>query len=151
MYIYLIQHGEAKPENIDPDRSLTDKGVEDVIKTSNFMKNAGVKIDEIWHSTKLRAKQTAEIVAKAFSSTAIEIEGLKPNDPAAPFVEKIRKIDKDIAIVGHLPFLQKLASLLLTGSESNEVVLFKQGGLVCLQKSDSSWCVACMITPDLII
>lgn len=151
MYVYLIQHGEAKPENIDPNRSLTEKGRSDVAKTAKFMEKTGVRVDEIWHSTKLRAKQTAEIVSKLMPAKVIEKEGLKPNDQVTPFVEKINKLNKDIVVVGHLPFLQKLSSYFLTGSESNEVVKFKQGGLVCLQKTDSTWCVACMITPDLIL
>jgi phosphohistidine phosphatase len=57
---------------------------------------------------------------------------------------------RDVIIVGHLPFLQKFASLLITSSESSEVVKFKQGGVVCLERTNSQWSVAWMVVPELL-
>jgi phosphohistidine phosphatase len=55
-------------------------------------------------------------------------------------------------IVGHMPFVSKLASLLLTGSESSGTVAFRQSGIVCLNYSDENqWQLSWMITPDLLI
>lgn len=54
-------------------------------------------------------------------------------------------------IVAHLPFLSKLASLLLTGSESASTVAFKQGGIVCLERFEGQrWQVDWMIIPELL-
>ena len=148
MNIYLIQHGEAMSEELNPERPLTEKGKSDVSKTAAFMKKAGVKIDEIWQSTKLRAKQTAEIAAQTLGiKNVIEKEGLAPNDPVAPVADMINKSNKNIVIAGHLPFLSKLTSLLINGSESREVVKFKQGGVVALERTDSGYLISWMIVP----
>jgi len=150
MYLYLIQHGEATSEEVNPFRPLTEKGRNEVAKTAEFMQRAGVRAGEVWHSTKLRAKETAEIIVRTLSLKMVERQGLAPNDPPALWIEEIDKLTDTIIMVGHLPFLAKLASLLLTGSESGEVVKFRQGGVVCLEKTDSQWSVVWMIVPDLL-
>jgi phosphohistidine phosphatase len=138
--LYLIQHGEAADEKTDPARPLTQKGRSDVAETARFMREVGVEIDEVWHSTKLRARQTAEIIAKTLRlKYSFEKGCLNPNDPVASVADMINHGDKNIAIVGHLPFLAKLASFLLTGVDYKEVVRFKQGGVVCLRKKGISW------------
>jgi phosphohistidine phosphatase len=38
-----------------------------------------------------------------------------------------------LALVGHLPFLDRLASLLVAGNEEAQVVHFRMGGLVKLE------------------
>lgn len=140
MKLYLVQHGEAVSEDIDPARPLTQKGKSDVEKTAEVLKNEGASIDEIWHSKKLRAKQSAEIIALILNiNDVIEKDGLKPKDPVAPIAKLIHKNGKNILIAGHLPFLAKLTSILLTGSEDKEVAAFKQGGVVRIEKIDSSW------------
>ncbi|MEA3492878.1 MAG: phosphohistidine phosphatase SixA [Candidatus Margulisiibacteriota bacterium] len=145
MKLYLGQHGEANPENIDPARGLTGKGIADTKKVADFSKN--IKVDEIWHSTKLRAKQTAEIFAKVLGKKAIEQEGLRPNDPVSPIV---KKIDRDLMVVGHLPFMEKISSFLITGSEDNRPVIFRQAGIVCLENTNSKWGLSWMVTPEVL-
>jgi len=150
MYLYLVQHGEATSEKVNSLRPLSEKGRSDVEKVASFMKNAGVKTGQVWHSTKLRAKETAAIIAEALAFTMMEKEGLAPNDPPAQWIERVNKAEENIIIVGHLPFLQRFVSLLLTGSESNEAVKFQQGGVVCLEKGDSRWSIAWMVVPELL-
>jgi phosphohistidine phosphatase len=144
MKLYLVQHGEASSEEPRP---LTAKGKSDAQKVAQFLKKNNISVDEIWHSTKLRAKQTAEIFAQALGMNAIEKEGLKPNDAVSPVAEKI---DKDLMIIGHLPFMTKLSSLLITGSEDNQPVTFKQAGVVCLEKADSKWGLSWMVIPEVL-
>ncbi len=62
MLVYLVQHGQAKAKDIDPDRHLTEQGINDVEKISAFLKTAKLTVDVIWHSGKARAAQTAEIL-----------------------------------------------------------------------------------------
>jgi phosphohistidine phosphatase len=150
MYLYLIQHGEATSEETNPLRPLSEKGRSDVVKVTGFMKKVGITASEIWHSTKLRAKQTAEIVAETLALRITEKEGLAPNDPPAQWVDRILKMKEDVIIVSHLPFLQKFVSHLITGSESNEVIKFRQGGMVCLERTDSRWSVIWIILPELL-
>jgi phosphohistidine phosphatase len=153
MGLYLVQHGEAVPDTVDPNRPLTPKGKADVIKIAGFLKRK-INVDIIWHSTKLRARETAELFAEALipEHGLAEKEGLAPNDPVNKIKEDIliRK-HEHLMIVGHLPFLIKLASLLLAGSESANSVIFRNAGVVCLEQTDKrNWAVAWNVIPELI-
>src|SRR5262249_38630311 len=64
MTIFLVQHGEAKPENEDSERSLTERGTETVERVADWAARMGIKVDEIRHSGKRRAEQTATSFAK---------------------------------------------------------------------------------------
>lgn len=151
MNLYLLQHGEAALENVDPSRPLTLKGKNDLLKIAGFMRQAGVKIDEIWHSTKLRAKQTAEIMAKELSlNKVVEREGLKPNDPIGLVREEIEKDHRSALISSHLPFLQKLVSSLLIETEDKEMLKFTPGTVVFLERGGFGWQVVWMISPEVI-
>jgi len=154
MKLYLIQHGQATTEEIDPSRPLTTKGRSDVQKIASFLKGVGVSPSLILRSGKTRTRQTAEIFAAQLGPDCQvkERDGLAPNDPVKAFTNEISGMANDLMIVGHLPFLGKLASLLLSGSESKNVVAFRQGGVVCLQRNeDQTWQVAWMVTPELLL
>jgi len=62
-YLYLVQHGAAKTESEDPRRSLTSEGRRAVERMADFLSTLHVSLDRIEHSEKLRARQTAEILA----------------------------------------------------------------------------------------
>ncbi len=47
MDLYLVQHGEAKPEAEDPERPLTDQGVETVRRLASWAAQVGVRVDQI--------------------------------------------------------------------------------------------------------
>jgi len=66
--------------------------------------------------------------------------------------DEIEQGQKDLMIVGHLPYLARLTSLLITGSDSNMVVGFQQGGIVCLRHDDEEkgWTIAWMLVPEII-
>ncbi|MGB9627114.1 MAG: phosphohistidine phosphatase SixA [Thermodesulfobacteriota bacterium] len=150
MKLYLVQHGEAKSEKENPERSLTEWGREEIQRVSQAAKPLGITPSMVYHSGKLRAKQTAEILAKALNLPSQEEEGLNPNDPIQPWVEKISKENRDLMIVGHLPFLDKLASFLLCGDENARLILFRYGAIVCLkQKEDKGWAVSWILTPGM--
>ncbi|MFH0975261.1 MAG: phosphohistidine phosphatase SixA [Spirochaetota bacterium] len=153
MGLYLVQHGECVPETLDPDRPLTEKGKADVLKVAYFLKGK-INVDIIWHSTKLRARETAGLISEAFSpkNGLAEKEGLAPNDSVNKIKEDILKEKPEhLMIVGHLPFLGKLASLLLTDSESANIVIFHPAGVVCLEQTNKvTWAVAWNLIPELI-
>ena len=150
MRLYLVQHGLSLPEEKDPQRSLSEEGKEDVCKVAKFLKAKNIKVDYIWHSKKIRSVQTAQIIAKVFSYTKIdERNDLNPMEPVDKFPGELQGLNKDLMIVGHLPFLQKLASLLLTGSDKLELISFKYSGVVCLEYQEK-WKIAWFLTPDLV-
>jgi phosphohistidine phosphatase len=152
MNLYLVQHGESKPEEEDPERRLTDKGIGEAQKVAKFLSSLKLKVNVVWHSGKPRARQTAELLAEAIgaSDRTKQHEGLAPKDKVLPTKKALEQTSGDLMIVGHLPFLGKLASLLVTGNEENEIVQFQFGSVVCLEQRDGKWKVAWMIRPALL-
>jgi len=151
MKLYLVQHGEAKSEAEDPERSLTARGEKEVRRVATVAKKMDIRASKIYHSGKRRAQQTAEIIASALTLPVESAQGLNPLEDVRPWAERISKEAKDLMIVGHLPFLEKLASLLLCGDESARVVLFRYEAIVCLdQKEDKSWGVRWILTPEMV-
>jgi phosphohistidine phosphatase len=149
MNLYLVQHGLSLPEEKDPKRPLSPEGEEQTQKIAEFLKIRGIKVECIWHSSKLRAIQTAQVISKLISCPEIlERNDLNPLDSASKFPEEIKSLNKNLMIVGHLPFLEKLAALLLTGSEGYKIVSFKNSGVVCLEYT-GTWEIAWMIIPEL--
>ena len=154
MKLYLVQHAKAAPKDVDPQRPLTEEGRRDIQKVAAFIKPLNLSVDYLWHSGKKRAQQTAEILADVVEvrKEMAAHDGLAPNDDVLTLKDEIISDQNDIIIVGHLPFLPKLASLLLTGSESSNIVAFRNGGIVCLDYSDDNqWQLDWMIIPELLI
>ncbi len=105
MNLYLVQHGQAVPKEVDPDRPLSDQGWEDIQKTAAFASRAGVSVDTVWHSGKTRARQTAQALAEALESRRGpgQAEGLKPLDDPSIWTKKLSDLQEDSVVVGHLP------------------------------------------------
>lgn len=154
MVLYLIQHGEAKSKEEDPEQPLNDTGTANAKKIAAFFKQLKKETNVIWHSDKKRAEQTAEILADVLDAKdRLETweDGMAPKDDIATVKKKIEKSDHDsIALVGHLPHLSRLASDLLTGNQYREVVRFKNAGIVCLSDENESWQLEWMVIPSLI-
>lgn len=151
MHVYLVQHGEAKREDVDPERHLTENGVREVEKVADFLRSLDLTPAAVWHSGKARAGQTAEILARAVSRAPSERKGLAPNDPVGPIRQAIDQADGDLMIVGHLPFLGRLAAALVTSDETMDIVSFRFGCVVCLERRDQgAWTVGWLVRPDLL-
>jgi len=151
MQLYLVQHGEAVSEEVNPERPLSEKGISDVKKVATFLKQAGININTIFHSSKRRACQTAQMLTKDLNPKCniLQREGLAPNDSIDGILREILERDEDLMIVGHLPFLAKLAGKLLLDSEDKNIIEFKQGSVLLLSGSANNWKVKWFITPDL--
>ena len=148
--LYLVQHGEAKSEAEDPQRSLTERGIDEVRNVAGVAKKMGLHPSKIYHSGKQRAKQTAEIFAGSLDRPSEATQGLNPNDEVRVWAERISMEREDLMIVGHLPFLEKLASFLMTGKETHRLVFFRYGSIVCLErKEDGGWGVRWILTPEM--
>ena len=153
MDIYLVQHGEAKSKEDDATRPLTDHGREVVSRVARAARSLDLGVTAIYHSDKLRARQTAEILAGELTPRdgASQVEGLGPTDATNVAKQLVEAAEKSIMVVGHLPHLSHLTSLLLAGDSSLHLVAFKNGGIVCLRRDDSgAWRVGWMLTPELI-
>ena len=154
MNIYLMQHGKPVPKEKNPDKPLSDRGRDDVRKIAGFLKKAGIQVETVFHSGKTRARQTAEIISSKINpgKESQKRGGLSPLDDVKAIAEEIKQGQKDFMIVGHLPHLGKLISLLITGSDSSQVVSFQQGGVVCLRtnEEEKNWAIAWMLVPEII-
>jgi len=154
--VYLIQHAESKPKEEDPARPLTDRGRAEVEAIGAHLTRLGIRFDQVFHSGKLRAQQTAEILGGCLKSRVEARLGLDPADPVEPIMrwlsEQAEVGMKSIAIVGHLPFLDKLVSILVTGSESEGVVAFQYAAVVNLipKEEGERYRVRWMLVPELI-
>ena len=153
MKLYLVQHAKAAPKEVDQQRPLTEEGLRDIQKIAGFIKPMNLCVDYLWHSGKKRAAQTAEVLAKVIKVNIAftERQSLGPTDEVAALRAEFVSIAGDIMIVGHLPFLGKLASLLLAGCESANIVTFKNAGIVCMSRSEDRWQIDWMLTPELLL
>jgi len=154
--IYLIQHAESVSEKEDPARPLSDEGKVTMEKVGALAARLRIKPDLIFHSGKLRAKQTAEMLARhlGLSNRVHEKEGLGPLDPVAPVAEWLKEAAASLsglAIVGHLPFLDKLASLLVVKDENLGVVSFQNGAITKLvpKPDGATYAVQWVVTKQL--
>ncbi len=151
MDLYLVQHGEAVPESADPERPLSPRGRTDVERVARAAGRAGLSVSVVHHSGKLRARQTAEILA-SFLVPPPEVRataGLGPNDDPAAAARLAGQEGAPIMIVGHLPQLARLASLLLVGDPDREIVAFRMGAVVCLSRDAGLWRLRFLLTPEI--
>jgi phosphohistidine phosphatase len=152
MKLYLAQHGKALAKEEDPERPLSEQGVLDMRNVASLLGDASVQVPRIWHSGKPRAAQTAELLAKTVQSgRCIEtIKGISPNDPVVEFASDADVWDEDTLVVGHLPFMSRLVSLLVIGDAGQELVQFTPGSIVCLERQgEHHWVIAWMMRPDI--
>lgn len=153
MRLYLIQHAKAMAKEENRERPLSDEGRADAAKIALFLKRSGPAVGQVWHSGKKRAGQTADIYSEALGLPGgpTAREGLAPNDNAALLRDELAVEMTDTMIVGHMPFVSRLATLLLTGYESPPVVTFVNAGIVCLERTkDGRWVIEWIVTPDLL-
>ena len=152
MKLYLAQHGDATPKEENPDRPLSKKGRADVRDIARFLSHIDTAVARVMHSGKLRAKQTAEMLAEQLApGCTLEInEHINPLDSPVKAAKEITQHQDDILLVGHLPHLAKLATLLLTGHEEPMIVTFSPGVVACLERSeDKHWSVICSVSPEM--
>jgi len=152
MKLYLVQHGHAVTEAEDPVRPLSRQGEQAVRCMAARLGDAGFQVTRVWHSGKRRAVQTADILAKQVLSAGKTelIKGIGPNDPVAEFASDADVWQEDTLVVGHLPFMSRLVSLLTLGDAEHELVRFLPGSVVCLQREAAHrWVIDWMLRPEL--
>ena len=153
MKLYLVQHAEAVSKEEDPERPISNEGRENAEKMSKYAYHVmHLKIDRILHSSKLRAKQTAEVFAKALgpSDGLEQVSDLEPLAEPSIWLERLEQMDGAVMLVGHLPHLCSLTSGLLTGDTEREVVGFKNAGIVHVERlREDTWVLHWVLTPEI--
>ncbi|MBT3306460.1 MAG: phosphohistidine phosphatase SixA, partial [Alphaproteobacteria bacterium] len=128
---------------------------EDVKRMASFLARSRIAATRVVHSGKLRALETALLLAEVLGPGNVVEENadqLAPNDPVEPVIDTINGWTDDTIIVGHLPFMSKLTSKLVTGDEFETVVHFKPGSVACLERGENGdgWTVQWFIRPELL-
>src|SRR6478736_2906423 len=136
MHLYLVHHGVAVGPEEDPRRPLSNVGVAGAARVASKAAALGAKPDVVWHSGKLRAKQTAEEFWRACNALAAfsATRDLQPDDPPQWIRDRLRGETRDILVAGHFPHLPRLLALLVTGGEAGAD--FPPHGIVALVTDD---------------
>jgi phosphohistidine phosphatase len=152
MTLYLVQHGQSLPKGVDPDQGLSETGVAETERIAGVAKDYQINIGHILHSVKTRARKTADIFASALnpSGGVKEVEGLKPMDDVAAFAADLSP-DTHTMLIGHLPFMERMTSYLVTGSIDKPVFKFQNSGIVCLDQDPDtkSWIIIWTLMPHI--
>jgi phosphohistidine phosphatase len=138
--IYLVHHADAVGPGVDAMRPLSDQGRAAVLLLADAAARRGVKPEVIWHSGKLRARQTAEAfwkVCHPFAAMSAE-RGLQPDDPPAWMRDRLIGETRELMLVGHMPSLPRLLALLL-GQREDGAADFPLHGLVALEAAGDLW------------
>ena len=158
MYFYLVRHGEAQSELENPLRPLSAEGKRVIKIVAAHLSRLGTRPESINCSEKLRARETAEIIAKELSMVdrVKAFKGIAPNDDINPVADLLCAEEKSLMLVGHLPFLSRLLSLLLITDSECPIVSFQPGTVVCLNRDDSitaptpgnGWMITWVLSPE---
>jgi len=151
MNLYLVRHGSANPADIEPQKGLSDIGKKEIATLTALVRHLNIEVANIYHSGKARAQQTAEIMNVGVSSARgfAQKSGLAPNDPVKDIAAEIVSAGQNVMLVGHLPFIAKLASYLLSGSDDKAALEFKTGGMAHLEYRDNNWVLKWHINPEI--
>ncbi len=154
MYLYLVQHGKAMDKEENPERPLSAEGRADASKIASFLSGLpGIKVERIFESGKLRASETAGIIGNSLGAVTEKGEHLLPLDNPGEWVGILGNTAGNTMLVGHLPHLGKLASLLLAGAPEMKLVEFSPAGVLCLRRDDgddNAWTMQWMVVPDIL-
>ena len=140
MYVYLVHHGVAVPPQVDPQRPLSDDGRTRVEHLAQVAARRQVKPAVIWHSGKLRARQTVDAYWRGCNPLAAvsAARGLQPSDPPERMADTLIGETRDVMLVGHMPHIERLLRLLVDGSTDGTTV-FPVHGIVALTPQNHRW------------
>ena len=138
--IYLVHHGDAVGPEVDPGRPLSDRGRAAVLLLADEAARRNVKPEAIWHSGKLRARQTAEAfwtLCHPLATFTAE-RGLQPDDPPGWTRDRLSGETRDLILVGHMPHLERLLRV-MTGEGAETSAAFPLHGMIALEPYGDGW------------
>ena len=145
--LYFAQHGLAVDKIDDPERPLSNQGIAQTTAIADRLLHANIPIAQIFHSGKLRASQTAEIISTTLKIESVLVaDQLAPNDDIASIIQNL---NTDNALyIGHLPHLEKLVSYLICGDETRNIIKFQNSAIICLEKYNNAYRICWYTTAD---
>jgi phosphohistidine phosphatase len=152
MPLYLVRHGEAHSEAADPNRSLTGTGMATVDGMAQLATAFKIPVSQIFHSGKTRARQTAEVFFNYLKPSAgeMQIRAIKPYDDVTKIAPELDP-SLNAMLVGHNPFMERLVSYLIAGSQDKLIIKFQTAGIVCLDQieKNGSWYIRWALMPKM--
>jgi phosphohistidine phosphatase len=146
MILLLVHHADAVGPHVDSQRPLSVRGHEQAEWLADQVRAAGYTPAVIWHSGKLRARQTAEAFYRKCNPFAEfrMVAGLRPDDPGAAIRNLVAGERRDLLVVGHMPNMRDALHALSAGSAE-----FPLHGLVALEGGDErGWTEMWRATPE---
>jgi phosphohistidine phosphatase len=137
--LVLVHHGDALPEHVDPQRPLTLRGREMATRVAQQAAARGVRPAVVWHSGKLRARETAEIYWRACNALADlrAVGGLRPADGPWQLRDHLLGESRVVMVVGHMPHLPRALGFLTTGDD-NARIDFPLNGMIVLERDSDA-------------
>ncbi len=151
--VYLVQHGQAKDKEEDAERPLTPQGRRETSRIADLAARLDLDVAEIRHSGKTRAAETAAIFGSALGlmnlekKSVLSVEGLHPTDDVKPVANGLAGETRPVMLVGHLPFMPRLAGQMVNQDAEKPPVEFDHSGIVCLAREATGWRVDWQLNP----
>lgn len=163
MPLYLVRHADALHGRPDAARPLSETGKADASRLGAFLAASGVFAPvQLWHSPLLRARQTAELIARELPKqpALVETAGLLPEDDPAEIAKRAaaNSTSLTVALVGHEPFMSALATLLVRGKPARLIFDVRKGAVLAFERTGmhhkktglERWYALWQLTPDMI-
>lgn len=135
MELYLIRHASAQDGEDDDARALSDKGRKRFGEVVGGLGALGARFDRVLHSPKLRAVQTAELLAPLVKGE-VQVTALLAEAPGPKLLKQVQgeAAGRCVALVGHQPWLGELLGLLLGGdARAGAAYELKKGAVARLE------------------
>jgi phosphohistidine phosphatase len=138
--IVLVHHADAVGPDVDPQRPLSAAGRAHAERLARDVAAKGVRPAAIWHSGKLRARQTAEAFLRNCNPMAefSAIRGLQPTDPPEWIRDRLVGESRAVMLVGHMPSLPRILHMLIHEPDDGGRE-FPQHGAVALGAEGDNW------------
>jgi phosphohistidine phosphatase len=149
MKLYLVRHGKAEAGEDDRLRPLREDGREAVARIGARLRKSGVRPERIEHSGLVRAHQTAEILASEVGGEVVQENGLASSADVTRTAERLGHASENVMLVGHEPFMGRLAAFLLTGDADAELFHVRTGAVICLSDDEGGWTLEWFIYPGI--
>ncbi|MBI2790706.1 MAG: phosphohistidine phosphatase SixA [Gammaproteobacteria bacterium] len=149
MNLYLVRHGEAYSSEERFERPLNDRGKDEVQAIAQYLLTKDIKIKHIFHSQKVRAIETAEIIANTLGmmdKLAI-MPDLSPDEDVYKLIGAVHELSESSLLVGHLPNLALLASFFLTGDIHSPRLSFSTASCALFEFQAPIWTLQWTIDP----
>ena len=150
MQIYLIRHAHALDGENDALRPLSTKGRRQIRTVAAWLRRGALlRTKEFWHSPLVRARDTARLLAEGLRMRAklVETGGLEPEANPERAANRLVRLRRPVAVVGHEPHLSALATRLLGERRGDPVVVMKKCAVLALERRGGRWTVRGLLSP----